>query len=82
MSQIGVKELADILQKDSEWMTEHYSKLIEKYPGQMIAINEGEVVAVGEHEVEVYCTQRRKAKLVGPLVLNIPHPDEVMPFLT
>ena len=82
MSQIGVKELADILQKDSEWMTEHYSKLIEKYPGQMIAINEGEVVAVGEHEVEVYCARRRKAKLVGPLVLNISHPDEVMPFLT
>jgi hypothetical protein len=81
MSEIGVAELGEILQQDAEWMAQHYDKLLEKYPGQVIAINEGEVVAIGEHEVEAYCALRRKADLVGPLVLTIPHPDELMPFL-
>ena len=81
MSEISITELGDILQQDAEWMTQHYDELVDKYPGQVIAINEGEVVAVGELEVEAYCTLRKKANLIGPLVLNIPHPDELIPFL-
>jgi hypothetical protein len=81
MSKISIAELGDILQQDAEWMTQHYDELLEKYPGQVIAINEGEVVAIGEREVEDYCTLRKKADLLGPLILTIPHPDELMPFL-
>jgi hypothetical protein len=81
MSEIDVAELGDILRQDAEWMAQHYDELLEKYPGQAIAIHEGEVVALGEDEVQAYCTLRRKADLVGPLVLTIPHPDELMPFL-
>ena len=82
MSEIGVKELADILQQDSEWMNQHYNELIEKYPGQMVAIERGKIVAVGERAVEDYCTVYKAEQDVNPLVLNVPHPDEIMPFLT
>ena len=80
MSDISVEELAAILEQDSHWMSENYNKLIEKYPGQMVAVNDGKVVAVGR-EVRGYCAARKEAGLVGPLLLSIPHPDDLGPFL-
>lgn len=79
MSEVGVEELAEILEKDNEWLAEHYNEMIRKYPGKTIAVNDGEVVAVGDREIEDYCTARQGA--VGPLILNIPHPDNMMPFI-
>jgi hypothetical protein len=55
MSEIGVEELAEILEKDNEFLAEHYDELIQKYPGKMIAVHDGEVIAVGDREVENYC---------------------------
>lgn len=81
MSEIGIEELATILQQDSEFLTEHYEELIEKYPGLLVAIDDGKVVAVGEQEVKVYCAAHKNDKLVAPLVLSVPHKDELMPFL-
>lgn len=81
MDEIRVEQLATILQQDSEFLVEHYEELIDKYPGKLIAIDEGKVVAVGDKKVEVYCTTQKSDQLVAPLVLNIPHPDELIPFL-
>ena len=80
MSDISVEELAVILEEDDKWLTENYNKLIQQYPGEMVAINDGKVVAVGR-EVRDYCAARQKAGLVGPLLINVPHPDDLEPFL-
>ncbi|MBO1351860.1 MAG: hypothetical protein EBE86_032870 [Hormoscilla sp. GUM202] len=79
MSDVGVEELAEILEKDNEWLAEHYNEMIRKYPGKTIAVHDGEVVAVGDREIEDYCATRQNS--VGPLILDIPHPDDLMPFI-
>ena len=79
MSEVGVEELAEILEKDNEWLADHYNEMIRKYPGKTIAVHDGEVVAVGDREIEDYCAARQGT--VGPLILNIPHPDDMMPFV-
>ena len=81
MSDISVEELAEILEQDNEWLVENYNKLIEKYPGQMVAVNDGKVVAVGSQEIRAYCAARDEAGLVGPLLLSVPHPDDLVPFM-
>ena len=81
MSEISVEELAKILEKDNEWLADGYDELIRNYPGKIVAIENGEVVAVGEREVEEYCVARKQANLVGPLLINVPHPDDLIPFM-
>ena len=44
-------------------------------------VHERKIVAVGDQEVEVYCAAKKSDQLVAPLVLNIPHPDELIPFI-
>lgn len=81
MSEVSTEELSKILEQDAQWMTEHYDELVEKYPGQIIAIDRGEIIAIGESEVEKYCYKRSDNNPVNPLILMIPHPDELIPFL-
>lgn len=81
MSELGIEELAEILDRDNQFLAGHYDELIEQYPGQIVAVQDGEVVAAGEREVEAYCTSRQEAGLVGPLLLLVPHPGEWTPFL-
>lgn len=82
MSDISVEELGKILEQDSQWMLENYNKLIEKYPGQRVAISDGQVVAVGNQEIRAYCADEYEAGLLGPLLLSVPHPDDLVPFIT
>lgn len=73
---VSVEEFAQILQQDDDWLAEHYQELTEKYPGQIVAIDKGEIVAVGDEEVELYCSSsRQKRHLVGPLILEVPSPN-------
>ncbi|MFB2922525.1 DUF5678 domain-containing protein [Aerosakkonema sp. BLCC-F2] len=81
MSEISVEELAKILNKDNEWLVDGYDELIQNYPGKMVAVENGQVVAVGDREVEEYCAARKQAQLVGPLLINVPHPDDLIPFI-
>jgi len=78
---LGVEELADILQKHDEFMAEHYDELIEKYPGKVVAIEDGQIIAVGDNHIEVYRSCRKEGQGVSPLVLDIPHPDDLMPLI-
>ena len=81
MSDISVEELAAILEEDDKWLTENYNKLIQQYPDKIVATNDGQIVAVGDREVEDYCAARKEAGLVGPLLIKVPHPDDLIPFL-
>lgn len=77
MSDVGVEELADILQKHNDFMAEHYDELIEKYPGKVVAIEDGQVIAVGIDYGEVYRPLLKEERSVMPLVLKVPHPDDL-----
>ena len=79
---VSVEELAQILQQHDEWLAEHYQELTEKYPGKFVAIDGGEIVAVGDDEVEVYRSSCKEDQLVGPMILEVPRPNsEVRGFL-
>lgn len=60
MNEISIDNLAEVLQKDAEWMKENYNDLLQKYPGQIIGIAQGKVLAVGEHEIERYYLEHGK----------------------
>ncbi|MBC6477887.1 MAG: hypothetical protein GDA56_08940 [Hormoscilla sp. GM7CHS1pb] len=77
MSDVGVEELAEILQKHNDFMAEHYDELIEKYPGKVVAIEDGQVIAVGIDYGEVYRPLLKEERSVMPLVLKVPHPDDL-----
>ncbi len=47
-------------EKDFEWYREHYKDLMEKYPGQTVAIADGRVVGAGKTIVEA----ERKARKI------------------
>ncbi|MBC6476092.1 MAG: hypothetical protein GDA48_27450 [Hormoscilla sp. GM102CHS1] len=81
MSEVGIEELAEILQKHDDFMAEHYDELIEKYLGKVVAIEDGQVIAVGDNHIEVYRSCQKEGQRVGPLVLDIPHPDDMMPLI-
>lgn len=81
MSDLGIEELAEILAKDNQFLAGYYDESIEQYPGQIVAVQDGEVVAAGEREVEAYCASRKAEGLVGPLLLLVPRPGEWTPFL-
>ncbi|MBD3559018.1 hypothetical protein H6S82_09125 [Planktothrix sp. FACHB-1355] len=76
MSEISVEELAGILEKDNQWLADHYDDLIQKYPGKTVAIENGEVVAVGNDYGDVYRPFLKEKRLVMPLVVEVPHPDD------
>ena len=76
MNDLGTEELAEILQKDDAWLAEHYEEMIAKYPGKTVAIENGEVVGVGNEYREVYRQFAAEKRLVMPLIIEVPHPDD------
>lgn len=81
INEISINDLAEVLQKDAEWMKENYNDLLQKYLGQIIGIAQGKVLAVGEYEIEQYYLEYGKIDEKSLLILNIPTPDEILPFL-
>ena len=81
VGEVGVEELAEILQKHDDFLAKHYNELIEKYPGKVVAIEDSQVIAVGDNHIEVYRSCRKEGQRVAPMVLDIPHPDDLMPFI-
>jgi uncharacterized protein YlzI (FlbEa/FlbD family) len=72
MSDISVEELAVILEKNNQWLAEHYQETIEKYPGKVVAVKEGKIVAVGNSYTEVYLPFKEQQLPVMPLVFEVP----------
>lgn len=70
-----------ILQQHDQWLTEHFDELIDQYPGKIVAILDGEVVAVGDSYKEVYAPFQNQGRDWMPLALRVPHPDDTQEFL-
>jgi hypothetical protein len=74
---VDVETLARILEEDDRWLAEHYDEMIQKYPGKVVAIQNGEIVAIGVDRVEV-CRPFREAGVQPlPLIIDVPYPGEL-----
>jgi hypothetical protein len=74
---VDVETLARILEEDDRWLAEHYDEMIQKYPGKVVAIQNGEIVAIGADRVEVCRPFRESGAQPLPLIIDVPYPGEL-----
>jgi hypothetical protein len=72
---------ATILQQHDQWLAENLDQLIDKYPGKIVAVLEGEVVAVGDTYQEVYAPFQKQNRDWMPLAIRVPYPDDIQELL-
>lgn len=70
------------LQADDEWLADHLDELVERYPGRVIAVCQGVIIAVGDSEVEVYRHLREQGIDPMPLVFRVPRLEDLQSILT
>ncbi len=69
------------LQEYDEWIADHLNDLVERYAGKVVAIHKGEVIVVGDSEVEVYRKIREKRSEPMPLVFRVPREEDFQSIL-
>jgi len=74
------EELLDLEALDN-WLTEHFEELVDHYGGQVVAVVEGEVVAVTETEKQADDLAREAYPGTIPFVLPIPTEEELICLL-
>ena len=72
---------AKILQQHDDWLSSHLDELIDKYPGKIVAIMNGEIVRIGDTYKEVYQPFLESDLDWMPLVVRVPHSDDVQELL-
>ena len=65
------------LQQYDDWIADHLNDLVERYAGKVVAIHKGEVIIVGDSEVEVYRKVREKHSEPMPLVFRVPREEDM-----
>jgi len=81
MNQAELEKGEKILQQHDQWLAENLDQLIEKYPGKIIAVLDGEIVAIGDTYQEVYAPFQNQNRDWMPLAVRIPYPDEIQELL-
>lgn len=76
-----IEKGAKILQQHDQWLAENLDQIIEKYPGKIVAILDGEIVAVGDTYKEVYAPFQNQNREWMPLAIRVPYPDEIQELL-
>jgi hypothetical protein len=69
------------LKKLDDWYTEHFEELVEKYAGKAVAVINGQVVEVGESELQVDRRAREQHPGQTPLVVTVPTQEELVCLL-
>ena len=69
------------LQEYDEWIADHLNNLVERYAGKVVAIHKGEVIVVGDSEVEVYRKVREEKCEPMPLVFRVPREEDFQSIL-
>lgn len=70
------------LQTDDEWLADHLDELVERYPGRVIAIHQGVIIAIGDSEAAVYRQLRERGIDPMPLVFRVPRPEDMHSILS
>jgi hypothetical protein len=80
--EIGGKGMEALqLEKYDEWLSEHMEELVTQYPGKVVAIQEGEIILIGETENDVYQQVSEKGLKPTPLVFRIPREEDLQSIL-
>ena len=81
MNQAKLEKGARILQQHDQWLAKNLDQLIEKYPGKIVAVLDGEIVAIGDTYQEVYAPFQNQNRDWMPLAVRVPYPDEIQELL-
>jgi len=65
------------MEKDNQWIVEHFSELVGKYSGKYIAVVKEQLVAVGDSRAEVEEKARGVEPEKVPSVLRIPREEDM-----
>jgi len=66
------------MNRENSWIVKNFSKLVDRYGGQCIAVVNNQVVAVGKSENFVEKIARKKHPKIIPSVLRVPKPQELV----
>lgn len=77
----AIDERAKLLHQYDDWLTHHFNELIDKYPGKIVAVIDDKVVGVGDTYQEVYKPFLKSELELMPLVIRVPHPDDIEEML-
>lgn len=69
------------LQEYDEWIADNLNDLVERHAGKVVAIHKGEVIVVGDSEIEVYRKVREKRSKPMPLVFRVPREEDFQSIL-
>lgn len=75
-----MEKLLDI-DKNDEWLEEHFEEIVTKYPHKAIAIVREEIVAIGDSEKEVDRIAREKYPEEIPFVITVPSEEDLICLL-
>lgn len=65
------------MDKDDRWIVEHFSELVEKYPGKYIAVVNESLVAAGDSPDEVESEAKEKSCAKSPSVFHVPREEDL-----
>ncbi|MDV3002589.1 MAG: hypothetical protein N5P05_004244 (plasmid) [Chroococcopsis gigantea SAG 12.99] len=77
----ALKICANILQQHEDWLSSHIDELITQYLGKIVAILYGPIVGIGETYQEVYQPFLASGSEWMPIVMRIPHADDLQEVL-
>lgn len=77
----NIEKGTEVLQEHDRWLAEHFDELIDRYPGKIVAVMNGEIVAIGDSYKEVYSPFQNQNLAWMPLAIRVPHPDDLQEFL-
>jgi len=58
-----------------------WNDLIDKHPGKIVAVMNGEIVGIGDSYQKVYAPFQNQHLDWMPFAVRVPHPDDVQEFL-
>ncbi|MBM4331156.1 MAG: hypothetical protein FJ117_07995 [Deltaproteobacteria bacterium] len=72
---------ASQLEKYDEWLTEHMEELVTSYSGKVVAIQEGQIILVGDSETDIYQRISELHPESIPLVFRVPREEDLQSIL-
>jgi hypothetical protein len=69
------------MDKDDRWIVEHFSELVEKYPGKYIAVVNESLVAAGDSPDEVESAAKEKVSAKIPSIFHVPREEDLVCLL-
>ena len=66
----------EVLMDYDRWVTKHLDEMVRKYPGKVIAVFQGRLVAVGDTYKEVFAAARAQGIEEQPFAMEVPKRED------